>query len=76
MRAKALLALADRMEARLATAANAAKRLVPSVLAKAFRGELVPQDPADEPAQALLDRLRAARASEPPGRRRRQRVGD
>ncbi len=33
-----------------------------SALATAFRGELVPQDPADEPASVLLDRIRAARA--------------
>ena len=33
-----------------------------AILAKAFRGELVPQDPADEPASVLLDRLRAERA--------------
>jgi hypothetical protein len=31
------------------------------LLAKAFRGELVPQDPGDEPASALLARIRAAR---------------
>lgn len=30
-----------------------------SILAKAFRGELVPQDPADEPAAALLARIRS-----------------
>ena len=30
-----------------------------SALAKAFRGELVKQDPNDEPASALLDRLRS-----------------
>ena len=32
-----------------------------SILAKAFRGELVPQDPTDEPAHILLDRIRAER---------------
>ena len=32
-----------------------------SILAKAFRGELVPQDPNDEPAGVLLDRIRAER---------------
>jgi hypothetical protein len=36
-------------------------RLDQSILAKAFRGELVPQDPADEPASVLLDRIRAER---------------
>lgn len=33
-----------------------------SILAKAFRGELVPQDPDDEPASVLLERIRAERA--------------
>lgn len=32
-----------------------------SILAKAFRGELVPQDPNDEPASELLARIRNAR---------------
>lgn len=34
-----------------------------SILAKAFRGELVEQDPSDEPASALLERIRAERAA-------------
>jgi type I restriction enzyme, S subunit len=34
-----------------------------SILAAAFRGELVPQDPKDEPASVLLDRIRAQRAA-------------
>ena len=46
-------------------------RLESSLLAKAFRGELVPQDPNDEPASVLLDRIRAERAAVPkPGRKR------
>ena len=32
-----------------------------AVLAKAFRGDLVPQDPNDEPASVLLERIRAER---------------
>jgi len=32
-----------------------------SILAKAFRGELAPQDPSDEPASVLLERIRAQR---------------
>lgn len=45
-----------------------------SILAKAFRGELVPQDPNDEPASVLLARIKAERAangSSSRGRRRR-----
>jgi type I restriction enzyme S subunit len=34
-----------------------------SLLAKAFRGELVPQDPNDEPASVMLERLAAERAA-------------
>ena len=55
------IAFVDRLEARLAKAQAAADRLTPSLLAKAFRGELVPQDPADEPAAVLLHRLAASR---------------
>jgi type I restriction enzyme S subunit len=32
-------------------------KLTPSILAKAFRGELTRQDPNDEPANALLERI-------------------
>ena len=56
-RVEALFALADRIEARCSTARAQAQRLSPLVLAKAFRGELVPQDPNDEPASALLARI-------------------
>jgi type I restriction enzyme, S subunit len=65
-----LFAFADRLEARLQAAQTAASRLTPALLAKAFRGELVPQDPADEPAAELLKRL-AAQAAPTAGRPRR-----
>ena len=42
-------------------------------LARAFAGELVPQDPADEPAAVLLARLRAERGAAAPARGRRRR---
>jgi type I restriction enzyme S subunit len=35
-----------------------------SILAKAFRGELVPQEPSDEPASVLLERVHAQRKQE------------
>jgi type I restriction enzyme S subunit len=72
-RVETLFAFADRLEARLARAQTAVDRLTPSLLAKAFRGELVPQDPADEPAAELLKRLQASAAAGPaPGRARRR----
>lgn len=58
-RVETLFAFADRLEARLQAARTAANRLTPALLAKAFRGELVPQDPNDEPAAELLKRLAA-----------------
>lgn len=72
-RVETLFAFADRLEARLAQAQAAVDRLTPSLLAKAFRGELVPQDPADEPAAEMLKRLAAQRATAPadPSRKRR-----
>jgi type I restriction enzyme S subunit len=50
---------------RVASEATNARKLIDhldqAVLAKAFRGELVPQDPNDEPASVLLERIRAVR---------------
>lgn len=63
-RVDALFAFADRLDARLHTARIATERLTPALLAKAFRGELVPQDPSDEPASELLKRLAASRATD------------
>ena len=64
-RVESLFAYADRLEARYTTARAQIERLTPALLAKAFRGELVPQDPNDEPASVLLERIRAAREAAP-----------
>lgn len=63
-RVESLFALADSIEARWRASRAQIERLTPSLLAKAFRGELVPQDPNDEPASALLARLRSPDARE------------
>lgn len=49
----------DRLSATFDTAAGKVGMMDMSILSKAFRGELVPQDPNDEPASVLLERIRA-----------------
>lgn len=51
----------DRMRGILEGAVADMSLLDRAILAKAFRGDLVPQDPNDEPASVLLERLRAER---------------
>ncbi len=64
-RVEALFRVADQIEARYDKARAHVDRLTQSILAKAFRGELVPQDPNDEPASILLERIRAERSAAP-----------
>jgi type I restriction enzyme S subunit len=52
----------DRMAADHAAAARLLPKLDAAILAKAFQGKLVPQDPNDEPAGKLLERVAAQRA--------------
>jgi len=61
-RVKAAIAWVERIAGEQAGAFRLLARLDEAVLAKAFRGELVPQDPSDEPASQLLERVRASRA--------------
>ena len=71
-RVEQLFAFADQLEARIRTAQTRIDRLTQSILAKAFRGELVPQDPNDEPANVLLERIKAQRAAAPKAKRGRK----
>ncbi len=57
-RVEALFKKADEIEARYKKARVFVDRLTQSILAKAFRGELVPQDPNDEPASVLLEKIK------------------
>lgn len=62
----------DRLAAEAAKALKLLGHLDQRILAKAFAGDLVPQDPTDEPAETLLARIRETRAAAPKGRRGRK----
>jgi type I restriction enzyme S subunit len=59
-RVEGLFALADQLELRLAKARGQVEKLTPSLLARAFAGQLVPQDPTDEPATKLWKRIKTS----------------
>lgn len=54
----------DLLERNLVSSNSNLDQLDQSILSKAFRGELVPQDPNDEPASELLARIRSTREAE------------
>lgn len=59
---QSLFSRSDALSAEVKAARERLDVLEQAVLAKAFRGELVPQDPNDEPASVLLERIRRERA--------------
>ncbi len=62
----------EQMEQAIEESLQKAEALRQSVLKRAFKGKLVPQDPSDEPAFELLARIRAERATVPRSRGRKR----
>lgn len=76
LEAERLLSVADAVENQVTMERSRIRRLRQAVLKWAFEGKLVDQDPNDEPAEELLERIRAERANgETPKRAGRARNG-
>jgi type I restriction enzyme S subunit len=71
-RIESAFAKIDRLAGEAKRALALVGKLDEAILAKAFRGELVPQDENDEPAHHLLARIRAERKAAPKAKRGRR----
>ncbi len=66
------LSVADKIEESISQSLKQAEALRQSILKKAFSGKLVPQYPNDEPAEKLLERIKAEKAAQAPLKSRRK----
>lgn len=64
-RVEKLFAYAERLETHYQSAAKRVEQLLPSLLVKAFRGELVEQDLNDESAFVILERSKMQKLAKP-----------
>lgn len=60
------LSVCDKIEETIETSLLQAEALRLSIIKKAFEGKLVPQNPSDEPAEKLLERIKAAKGKGKP----------
>lgn len=58
------LSVCDKIEETIESSLQQAEALRLSIIKKAFEGKLVPQDPNDEPAEKLLERIRSLRQAQ------------
>jgi type I restriction enzyme S subunit len=58
-----LFTQAQEIESQIKSASHSIDMSAQSLMNVAFRGELVPRDPTDEPASVALERIRAQRAT-------------
>lgn len=72
-RADEMAGVIERIDEAIGAVERRSANLRMSLLADAFAGRLVPQDPNDEPAAELLARIRAEREAAPPKQRARSR---
>ncbi len=56
------LSVVDQMEKAIEQSGKRAERLGQSILKRAFEGKLVPQDPTDEPASMVVERINSEKA--------------
>lgn len=70
---KVLMRKIDEVDANQKSAFSKLEWLNKGILAKAFKGELVTQDPTDEPAAALLTRIQSQAATAPAAKQKRKR---
>lgn len=73
---EARLSVVDQLAAQVEANLRRASLLRQGILKRAFEGELVSQDPTDEPADKLLERIRAVRNGQPSAKTQRRRRGE
>lgn len=72
---EARLSVCDKLEETISESLQQAEALRQSILKKAFEGKLVPQDPNDEPASVLLERIKKEREQNITGKTKRGKNG-